>query len=185
MGEDSAAASTQYAIDHFQPELIVNLGTCGGFEGLIERGTIILVEKTIVYDIIEQMSDPDEAIEHYSTEMDMSFLPRILPAPVLRGLLVSADRDIVSTDIPALIKKYNAVAADWESGAIAWVAKKNAVKCLILRGVTDLVNPETGEAYGNYDLFSQRTKEVMRKLFEQLPKWQDSIEKVQQGYRGY
>jgi adenosylhomocysteine nucleosidase len=184
-GKISAAASTQYVIDHFQPELIVNLGTCGGFEGLIERGTIILVEKTIVYDIIEQMSDPDEAIEYYSAEMDMSFLPRILPAPVLRGLLVSADRDIVSTDIPALIKKYDAVAADWESGAIAWVAKKNAVKCLILRGVTDLVNPETGEAYGNYDLFSQRTKEVMRKLFEQLPKWQDSIEKVQQGYRGY
>lgn len=184
-GKISAAASTQYVIDHFQPELIVNLGTCGGFEGSIERGTIILVEKTIVYDIIEQMSDPDEAIEYYSTEMDMSFLPRILPVPVLRGLLVSADRDIVSTDIPALIEKYNAVAADWESGAIAWVAKKNAIKCLILRGVTDLVNPQTGEAYGNYDLFSQRTKEVMRKLFDQLPKWQDSIESVARGYRGY
>lgn len=184
-GKISAAASAQYVIDHFQPELIVNLGTCGGFEGLIERGTIILVERTIVYDILEQMSDPEEAIEHYSTEVDISFLPRILPAPVLRGLLVSADRDIVSNDIPTLIKKYNAVAADWESGAIAWVAKKNAVKCLILRGVTDLVDPETGEAYGNFDLFSQRTREVMRKLFDQFPKWQDAIESVARGYRGY
>ena len=86
---------------------------------------------------------------------------------------------------PALIEKYNAVAADWESGAIAWVAKKNGVKCLILRGVSDLVSSEAGEAYGNYDLFSQRTKEVMRKLFEQLPKWQEAIAKVEQGYRGY
>jgi adenosylhomocysteine nucleosidase len=184
-GKISAAATTQYVIDHFQPELIINLGTCGGFEDHIERGTIILVEQTIVYDIIEQMSDSDEAIEHYSTKLDLSFLPRILPSPVLRGLLVSADRDIVSTDIPNLIKKYNAVAADWESGAIAWVAQKNAVKCLILRGVTDLVSTEAGEAYGDYDLFSQRTREVMRNLFEQLPKWQEAIEKVGQGYRGY
>jgi adenosylhomocysteine nucleosidase len=184
-GKISAAASTQYVIDNLKPELLVNLGTCGGFEGLIERGTIILVEKTIVYDILEQMTDADEAIEHYSTKLDLTFLPRILPTPVLRGLLVSADRDIIVNDISSLIKKYNAVAADWESGAIAWIAQKNGVKCLILRGVSDLVNPETGEAYGNYDLFSQRTKEIMRKLFEQLPDWQDAIEKVSQGYRGY
>ena len=177
-GKISAAATAQYVVDHFQPELIVNLGTCGGFEGCIERGTIMLVEKTIVYDIIEQMSDSDEAIEYYSTKLDLSFLPHILPSPVLRGLLVSADRDIVSSDIPNLIKKYNAVAADWESGAIAWVAQKNGIKCLILRGVTDLVSTEAGEAYGDYDLFSQRTKEVMRDLFEQFPKWQDAIEQV-------
>ena len=184
-GKISAAATAQYVVDHFQPELIVNLGTCGGFEGCIERGTIILVEKAIVYDILEQMSDSDEAIEYYSTKLDLSFLPRVLPFPVLRGLLVSADRDIVSGDIPDLIKKYNAVAADWESGAIAWVAQKNGIKCLILRGVTDLVSTEAGEAYGDYDLFSQRTKEVMRDLFEQFPKWQDVIEQVTQGYRGY
>jgi adenosylhomocysteine nucleosidase len=184
-GKISAAASAQYVIDRFKPDLIINLGTCGGFEDRIERGTIILVEKTIVYDIIEQMTDSDEAIDHYSTELELSFLPQVLPFPVLRGLLVSADRDIVIDDSPSLIEKYDAVAADWESGAIAWVAKKNGTRCLILRGVTDLVSSEAGEAYGNYDLFSQRTKEVMRKLFEQLPKWQEAIEKVGQGYRGY
>ena len=184
-GKISAAASTQYVIDHYKPELLINLGTCGGFEGLIERGTIVMAEKTIVYDIIEQMTDPDEAISHYSTKLDLSFLPLVLPSPVLRGSLLSADRDIVAGDIPSLIKKYKAVAADWESGAIAWVAQKNNVRCLILRGVTDLVNPDTGEAYGNFDLFNQRTKEVMRKLIEQLPKWQNAIDKVEQGYRGY
>ena len=184
-GKISAAASVQYAIDRFKPDMIINLGTCGGFADRIARGTIILVEKTLVYDIVEQMSDSDEAIADYSTQLDLSFLPQVLPFPVWRGLLISADRDIVSDDIPMLIKKYDAVAADWESGAIAWVAKKNGVKCLILRGVSDLVSSESGETYGNYDLFSQRTKEVMKKLFEQLPKWQEVIDKVEQGYRGY
>lgn len=32
-GKISAAASTQYVIDIWQPELLINFGTCGGFEG--------------------------------------------------------------------------------------------------------------------------------------------------------
>ena len=183
-GKISAAATTQFAIDHFQPDLLINLGTCGGFAGRIETGTVILVERTIVYDIIEQMTNSDEAIEHYSTEIDLSWLRDggpttddrspssvLHPPSVVRGLLVSADRDIVVEDIPMLIQKYNAVAADWESGAIAWVAKRNGTRLLILRAVSDLVGGEGGEAYGNYDLFAARTKDVMRGLFEMLPGW--------------
>lgn len=170
-GKISAAATTQYVIDHYQPNLLVNLGTCGGFAGRIERGTILLVTRTIVYDIIEQMSDPDEAIEDYSINVDLSWLKEPLPHPVQRGLLLSADRDIQAVDISRLVVKYDAIAADWESGAIAWVAKQNGVKCLILRGVTDLVSPDGGEAYGNIGLFHKNTRVIMEKLIKQLPDW--------------
>jgi adenosylhomocysteine nucleosidase len=181
-GRVAAAASTQYAIDHLQPELLVNLGTCGGFQGRIEQGIIILVERTVIYDIIEQMTDPEEAIEHYTTKLDLGWLPRLTPSPVSRGLLVSGDRDILPADIPGLIQKYDAVAADWESGAIAWVAQKNHQRLLILRGVSDLVGREGGEVYGDYELFQSRTREIMRHLLDVLPKWLSAIEKVQQGY---
>ncbi len=174
-GKISAAATTQFVIDHFKPELLVNLGTCGGFAGAIETGTVILVERTIVYDIIEQMGDSAEAIDHYTTELDISWLRQPYPHPVRRGLLVSADRDIVVDDIPLLKSEYGAVAADWESGAIAWVAKKNNVRCLILRGVTDLVGGDGGEAYGNIDLFHERTRSIMKTLLTQLPDWVESV----------
>jgi adenosylhomocysteine nucleosidase len=178
-------------IDHFRPDLLVNLGTCGGFAGRIQTGSVILVERTIVYDILEQMTDSDEAIRHYSTEIDLSWLGDSGPKAegrfpssvsgrlsIVRGLLVSADRDIVVEDIPMLIEKYGAVAADWESGAIAWVAKKNGTRLLILRGVSDLVGGDGGEAYGNYELFIARTKEVMKGLFEQLPFFFESDSRI-------
>jgi adenosylhomocysteine nucleosidase len=184
-GKVSAAATTQYVIDRLKPDLLVNLGTCGGFEGRIERGIIILVEKTILYDIFEQMTDGSEEVEFYTTKLELAWLPSVLPFPVLRGLLISGDRDIVAGDIPALVKKYDAVAADWESGAIAWTARKNGTRLLILRGVSDLVGEDGGEAYGDYTLFTQRTREIMKKLFDQLPKWLAAIEQVGQGYRGY
>tara|TARA_Y100000588_G_scaffold394666_1_gene516413 strand:- start:860 stop:1132 length:273 start_codon:yes stop_codon:yes gene_type:complete len=38
-GKISAAASAQWAIDTFRPDLLLNLGTCGGFEGEVERGS--------------------------------------------------------------------------------------------------------------------------------------------------
>ncbi len=172
-GKISAAASAQYAIDLWHPDLLVNLGTCGGFEGRVVRGTILLVTRTIIYDILEQMSDPEEAITHYSTEIDLEWLRQPYPHPLQPGLLVSADRDILAKDIPLLVEKYHAFAADWESGAIAWVANRNGVRCLILRGVTDLVGESGGEAYGNIDLFHKQTKALMKTLVEQLPDWMD------------
>ncbi len=178
-GKISAAASTQNVIDQFKPHSLINLGTCGGFEGRVKRGCIILVTQTIVYDILEQMSDPEDALSHYSTELDLSWLTNPPPFNVQPGQLISGDRDIVPDDIPGLVQKYKAVAADWESGAIAWVAKRNSVRCLILRGVTDLVNVGGGEAYGNISLFHENTKSVMKTLIDQLPVWLDEIGKNQ------
>ena len=171
-GKVSAAGSTQYAIDRWHPNIIFNIGTCGGFEGKIKRGDIILAEKTIIYDIYEQMGDPDEHILHYAVSIDNSWLEEPLPLEVIRTVLVSGDRDLFWKDIPMLHEKYRAIAGDWESGAIAWVASKNTTQCLILRGVTDLVGEQGGEAYeGHVSTYHQNTKIIMTKLLETLPLW--------------
>lgn len=170
-GKISAAASAQYVLDREEPDLLVNLGTCGGLEARVERGAILLVERTLVYDLVEQMTDGAAELAHYTTELDLSWLPPVLPHAVQRGLMVSGDRDIVVGDIPRLIADHGAIAADWESAAIAWVARRNAARLLILRGVSDLVGTGGGEAYGNVALFSQRTEEIMKRLVDQLPDW--------------
>jgi adenosylhomocysteine nucleosidase len=171
-GKVAAAASTQYAISLWHPEMIINLGTCGGFEGEIDRGEIILVDKTLIYDIYEQMGDPEEHIQHYISEIDTSWLNDPLPLKVKRTLLVSGDRDLVSKEIPLLKAKYGAIAGDWESGAIAWVATKNQTRCLVLRGVTDLVGENGGEAYkGNVNYYYENAEMIMKKLIESLPGW--------------
>lgn len=174
-GKIAAAGSTQYVIDRWQPELLINLGTCGGFEGEIERGAIVLVEKTIVYDIIEQMGDFDEHIAHYTTELALDFLQEPYPLEVRRGLLVSGDRDLVAEELPELKRRYLAAAGDWESGAIAWVAERNRTRLLILRGVTDLVGSGGGEAYGNIVLFEAATLGIMKRLVEALHGWRFAL----------
>jgi adenosylhomocysteine nucleosidase len=170
-GKVSAAASTQYVIDHWEPELLVNLGTCGGFEGEVDLDTIMLVERTVIYDIYEQMTDPVAAIKHYSTDIDLSWLTEPLPMDVRRSLLVSADRDLHAGEISQLSRDYGAIAGDWESGAIAYVAARNAKRCLILREVSDLVSTEGGEVYGEFELYVERTEAIMQRLINALPAW--------------
>ena len=171
-GKISAAASAQYAIDRWKPALVVNLGTCGGFRGEIERGEILLVERAIVYDIKEQMTGPEAAIAHYTTDIDLTWLGQDLPQPVRRSLIVSADRDLVSEEIPWLKARYGAVAADWESGSIAWVAARNGVRSLILRGVSDLVGADSGEAYGGHlQVYVDGARAIMQNLIHHLPAW--------------
>src|SRR5574340_1210640 len=170
-GKISAAASAQYAIDRWQPSLIINLGTCGGLAGRVQKGEVLLVEQTLVYDLIEQMTDPEAAIKFYSTDLDLSWLHPPFPLTVRRSRLLSADRDILAADIPDLIARYDAIAADWESGAIAWVTGRSGVRCLILRGVSDLVGIDGGEAYGNHAVFKAGTNQVMAVLLDSLPGW--------------
>jgi adenosylhomocysteine nucleosidase len=90
---------------------------------------------------------------------------------VQRTLLVSGDRDLVVEEIPRLQARYGAIAGDWESGAIAFVAARNQVRLLILRGVTDLVGASGGEAYGNIQIFAQATQSILKHLVTSLPLW--------------
>lgn len=172
-GKIASAGSMQYILDHYQPDLVVNLGTCGGFEGVVQQGDVILVERTIVYDIVELMGDLDIPA-YYASSLDLSWLAGPLPHPARRALIASADSDLPPHKIPLLASK-GAVAADWESAALAWVAQKNNAPLLILRAVSDLVNEQEGEAYDNIEVFNERAKTIMKHLIDQLPDWLDAV----------
>jgi len=137
-------------------------------EGRIKRFDVVAVEKVVIYDIAEAMGDSKEAIAAYATTLD---LPAKLPVPAVRATMHSADRDLTAAGLRELDAAYKPVVADWESGAIAWVAHKNGAPLLILRGVTDLVSPVKAEAEGNLQLFQDNTVHVMKNLVDDLPKW--------------
>ncbi len=167
-GKIAAAGSTQYVIDRFHPAVIVNLGTCGGLGDGVKAGEIVLVDQTIVYDIVEQMGDADEAIRAYTTKLDVGRWPAPLRARVRVGHIASGDRDLVPTEVARLRDHFHAIAGDWESGAIAWVAAHNHTPVLILRGVSDVVTDGGDPTYGAPDEWQRRARITMGALLSLL-----------------
>jgi len=149
-GKTSAAGSTQYAIDRWHPKVLVNLGTAGGFAPDAKVGDIVLVTKTTIYDIYEAMGDAAETIADYASTVDTSRWPARLSSRVIPGPIVSGDRDLIPGEVAKLHATYHANVGDWESGSIAFVARRNAVPLIILRAVTDVLDadhpsPTTGD----------------------------------------
>lgn len=167
-GKINSSAASQYVIDNWNPEILVNLGTCGGFENEVIVGDIITVNETVIYDIIEELGTIDDTLESYRTKIDISWIESQHIPLHKTFIMVSADKDIDPDDIEELKRKYKAVAADWESGSIAYIAIKNNVKCLIQRGVSDIVGKDTTEIYGNYELFEERVENLINLLLRNL-----------------
>src|SRR5207244_3939955 len=134
----------------------------------IEKGQLVLVKDTLLYDIHERMGDSQEAIDHYATRLDGGLWPADQRAGLRVERLISADRDIDPKQIAELVGRYGAAAADWETAAIAFTAAKNKTPLVVLRGVSDLVDAQDGEAYGNLAQFEAGTRRVMQELLRRF-----------------
>ncbi len=146
LGKVMAAATTQFLLDRFTPELLLNFGSCGGLAPGLAIGDLVLAERVVEYDFISHHK-PSPSLAP-AGELPAR-LAAALPALALRpGCLASADRN---ADTPAirerLYRDYQALAADWEGAAVARVAARRGVPVLILRGVTDLGEDELSVEY--------------------------------------
>ena len=164
-GKVSAAGSAQYAIDRWHPRVLINLGTAGGFTSEVHVGDVVLVTKTTIYDIYEAMGDAAETIADYATTIDTSRWPARLANRVHRGPIVSGDRDLIPAEVAKLHAAYQASVGDWESGAIAFVARKNHVPLVILRAVTDVLDADhPSPTTGDLAAWQRETDIVMQAL---------------------
>ncbi len=168
-GKIDAAASAEYIIGQWRPRLLINLGSCGGIEGRIERLERLIVTRTVVYDIHEAIGDSSTAIADYSTDIDLGWLGDEFPLRHRRAAMYSGDRDLIASGVAALTRRFaDVVAADWESASIARVAARRGTRVLILRAASDLVSEQHGEATGNQPLFHNNAANSMRLLLDDL-----------------
>ncbi len=175
-GKISSAAATQYIIDNWKPSSVINIGTCGGIAGRASTGDVIFVTDTTIYDFHVEIGDPLVEMMHYKVCFNHDWLGETLPEAVIRGGILSGDRDLCASDIPHLLENHEALAADWESGAIAFVSSRNVTPCIILRYVSDVVSPEGGEVYGDeMRQFPIRVAAAMVTLLNILPSWVELV----------
>jgi adenosylhomocysteine nucleosidase len=157
-----SAGACQYAIDHWSPSIVIVLGTCGGVNENLQPLDVIIAEKTAQYDVVPMKKR--ESIFHDIITIDNSWinLDEFL-YPLLRGFIATADQSVTANNYH-ILKKENAMAADWETAAIAKICSTNRVQCCVVRSVSDL--PQQGESDVDlqYQDYVRNTTIIMEKL---------------------
>lgn len=167
-GKIAAAGSTQYVIDRWNPRLLANFGTCGGFYPHTTVGDLLLIEQAVVYDMHVLIGSQEEEERFYTTPCSAELIEWAAGiADVRRATIASADRDVEGERIPAVHERFNAIAGDWESASIAFVAGKNSVPCIIVRGVSDVVGgPTAGDTAAIFEDYLAGVQTVIQRILD-------------------
>ncbi|OGP91825.1 MAG: hypothetical protein A2157_03290 [Deltaproteobacteria bacterium RBG_16_47_11] len=162
-----AAAACQFAVDTWYPDAIVNLGTCGGVSKNVKNLDIILAKRTIQYDVMQRFGNSSvRFIRGLKTNLDISWvdLSRV-EGKIYIGTIASADQD-PDDEHRGQLQGKKVVAADWESASIAKICELNKIKCLILRGITDIPKKQISLKQDiQHNDYRKNTPIIMRELF--------------------
>ena len=164
-----AAAACQHAIDKWNPDVVVVLGTCGGVAPNLQVFDVVLARKTVQYDCLDFMDEAKSVFyPPMAADLDISWIKDTRGAFTV-GTIGTADRDL-DFETAKKLRKENILTVDWESGAISKICEINNKKCLILRGITDkpVAQHKTDREQQTTD-YKQNTFHVMEKLFALLP----------------
>ncbi len=157
VGKVNGALCTQYLIDNYKPDYIINTGIAGGLAENLSIGDIVIGEKLIQHDF--DATDlgyakgymctgiqKDKPTVYFSDEKLVEKLENAIKhfhpdVKLHKGTIATGDMFIGCKERKHSIKStFNAAAAEMEGAAIAQTANLNNIPCLIVRAIADLAD---------------------------------------------
>lgn len=158
VGKVNAALNTQYIIDRFEPDCIINTGVAGGIGANLRVGDIVIGETLVQHDFDATALgyakgymctgiEPNKPTLFYSDKALIEEFETAIKClnsediTVHKGVIATGDTFVSSSEKKhELFELFNATAVEMEGGAIAQTSNKNGVPCLIVRAISDLAD---------------------------------------------
>lgn len=156
VGKVNAALNTQYIIDKYDPDYIINTGVAGGIADNLQVGDIVIGETLVQHDFDASALgyakgymcngiEPDKPTLFYSdkelTSKFESAMSGSNDVNVHKGVIATGDMFVSSSEKKQELKSlFNATAVEMEACAIAQTSNINQVPCLIIRAISDLAD---------------------------------------------
>jgi nucleoside phosphorylase len=177
IGTQPATLATYFAVSQFRPDLVLSVGTCGGFRRRgANVGDVYLADEAIIFH--------DRRID--LPGFDRYGLGNYKPARIQHHANgIGAKLAIVSSgnslDMPPsdheVMERRGATVKDMEAAAVAWVCEQMSTPMSALKSVTDIVDGEhaTSEEFLRNLAFASRrlcdtTLDLLRALASDDPK---------------
>ena len=162
-----ASSATQYMIDHFNLDKVILIGTCAGIDDRYKPLDIFIPNLAVQYDCTVKEIEP-LIKERFNVSMDLSKYD----FECNTGTIGTADKAVVMWKDYLELKKNNITIADCEAAAVAYICKANNVECVIIKGISDFPEDETGKDKvksneEQFNVFVTNTPLVMNKICDQ------------------
>jgi adenosylhomocysteine nucleosidase len=181
IGKVNAAIGTTLMIQMYEPDVILNTGSAGGFHTDLNVGDVVIstevrhhdVDATIFgyeYGQVPQMPAnylPDEKL----VEAAVKAGAKVENIQVVKGLIASGDSFMSDHDrVEDIRKKFPSLyAAEMEAAAIAQTAYQFGVPFVIIRSLSDIAGKDARVSYDQFlKTASKHSAELVQKIVEEL-----------------
>lgn len=180
VGKVNAARTTQILIDSFNVKAVINVGSAGALNPVLNIGDIVIAEKLIQHDFDITAFDHDKG---YITGVgdyiysDYELVKKIQNVEnkikdktykITTGVIASGD--IFCTEVPMknkIYSKFNAECVEMEGAAIAQVCYLDKIPFVVLRSISDSPNGNNTIVFDEFvKLASKRCADILKELFK-------------------
>ncbi|MCT8390112.1 5'-methylthioadenosine/adenosylhomocysteine nucleosidase [Leuconostoc holzapfelii] len=155
IGKVAAASATALMIDNFQPDLVVNTGSAGALDSDLKIGDEVVGTQVAYSDVDVTVFGyafgqvPNKPLFYEADPTVVKDFEQL--AAVKEGLIVSGDQFVQDAAKQRILSHFpNALVAEMEAAAVAQVAYQFGTPFIVLRGVSDLANGDSGVVFDDY-----------------------------------
>lgn len=164
IGKVNSALTTQYIIDNYKIDYLLNFGTTGAIDSNFNVGDIYICKKAIQFDF--DLSEIDNCEKGYMEEYDTKFFEcknDMLEKENAIGVLATGDIFSNNMETIKYLQGIGCNLKDMEGGAIFQVCKANNMPLLMIKAVSDVVGK--GSMINQY---LENVKVASKKLIDYL-----------------
>lgn len=175
-GEISAAMTTQFLIDTFHVDMILNFGVVGALTEDAKTAELCVVERVIHYAFSTNgwLNLPDGQYPHkhttyFETDVELMQLAKEIHPELRPVICASADCFVDrEEDKRALRNNFGAHICEMEAAGVVITAERSGVPCLLLKAVSDSLVGGGKEFLKELDRVSQKCFDIVDDVIRAL-----------------
>ncbi|GAL21476.1 5'-methylthioadenosine nucleosidase [Vibrio maritimus] len=181
IGKVAAAVGTTILLSDYQPDVVINTGSAGGFESSLNLGDVVISTEVRHHDAdvtafgyeIGQMAGQPAAFTADQKLMDVAekALAQMEDKHAVRGLICTGDEFVCRPERQAFIRENfpGVIAVEMEASAIAQTCHQFNTPFVVVRAISDVADKESPMSFEEFlPLAAQSSSEMVVKMVELL-----------------
>lgn len=181
IGKVAAAIGTTILLEEYQPDVVINTGSAGGFDASLTMGDVVISSEVRHHDAdvtafgyeMGQMAGQPAAFKADETLMNIAekALTQMEDKHAVRGLICTGDAFVCTAERQAFIRQHfpSVIAVEMEASAVAQTCHQFNVPFVIVRAISDVADKASPMSFDEFlPLAAQSSSEMVIKMVELL-----------------